>query len=118
MNEFTPYPGWRLHSRQEKQYMGTLHFYERWVHDRSKSGIIFLSTVKDDRVVYIAEGYGIGTINPKTFTERGGMAPIQRSVQFTVEAGQAALLDIMKENAQLWGKPKGGNDSHGTSEVV
>jgi hypothetical protein len=74
---------WRLFERKEKVYRGQKHFFEKWVHDESRSGIIFYSTLDErGKTCYVVEGYGIGTIDTKTFTERSMMAPIQRSCHY------------------------------------
>ena len=99
---------WRLFDRRKKMYHGQTFFYERWVHDRSKSGVVFYSTLdKDGRVFYVVEGYGIGTINSKTFTERSQCAPIQRSEHYSLEEATEALQKLKRENLKLWRKRSG-----------
>lgn len=92
---------WELHSRKEVEHEGETYFYERWVHPPSKSGIIFFSDRSKDsgRKIYVVEGYGVGTINPKTFKEIASMAPIQRTEWLTEEEGRAALERLKEENA-------------------
>lgn len=91
---------WELFSRQEKEHEGDTYFFERWVHRPSKSGIIFFSNkAASGRKIFVVEGYGIGTIDPKTFEESADVAPIQRTEWLTEEEGRAALERLKQENA-------------------
>ena len=82
---------WKLFDRKTKRHLGYLLFKEKWVEPITKSGVVFYSDISeiDDTnfygythpkgsVFYGIEAYGIGTVHPKTFTERGTMAPIER----------------------------------------
>lgn len=68
---------WKLFDRKEAKIEGKRCFYEKWIEPKGKSGIVFFCYPEEGRVVYVVEGYGVGTINPKTFRELGGIAPIQ-----------------------------------------
>lgn len=96
---------WELFSRREKEYEGKKHFYERWVHRASKSGCVFFSTVDEEgKVIYVVEGYGIGTVDPGEFREIADFAPIQRSVHKDEEKARRALRELMTENLEIWRK--------------
>jgi hypothetical protein len=51
---------------------------------------------------YVVEGYGIGTIRTKDFTEMGGLAPIQRSEHGSLEDARQALRSLMEDNEELF----------------
>jgi len=91
---------WKLHSREEKEYEGDTYFFERWVDPSSNSGMVFFSgrSKETGRKIFIVEGYGIGTIDPKRFKEIAPMAPIQRTTWSTEEEGRAALERLKQEN--------------------
>lgn len=92
-----------LLKREEKRYKGRKFFFEKWVEQKSKSGIVFYSSMRrsDGRKYYIVEGYGIGTIDPKTFKEIAGIAPIQRSEYRSPQAGRKGLAKLMRENLRI-----------------
>ena len=91
-----------LLKRQEKPFKGKKFFLEKWVEPKSKSGIVFFSTVKPDGSrYYVVEGYGIGTIDPKTFTAIADLAPIQRSEYRSLEAARKGLAKLMRENLEI-----------------
>jgi hypothetical protein len=84
-----------------RRYHGRKYFFERWVHDASSSGIIFYSTPDEEgKTYYVVEGYGIGTINTKTFSEReeAGIAPIQRSRHYDSHEARKRLEALKEEN--------------------
>lgn len=96
---------WQLLDRKAKEHQGKSFFYERYVQRESKSGIVFYSTlkrVKGKKIsIYVIEGYGIGTIDPKTFGEIGKMAPIQR-YELRDYATAKKTLEALKEfNSRL-----------------
>ena len=88
-----------LLKRWEKWHKGRKYFLERWVEPKSKSGIVFFSSIRrDGSKFYVVEGYGIGTIDPKTFKEIAGIAPIQRSEYRSLKGGRKGLAKLMREN--------------------
>lgn len=97
---------WVLHSRKEKNVivdgMSFTIFHERWVHKPSASGIVLYSYPKDSGIVYHGEGYGIGTIDPETFKERQGIAPIQPFDATSEAEVRQKLHDLMLENTESW----------------
>ena len=88
--------GWKLRQRLEKHKEGYKIFYEEWVHYESKSGLIFLSRVKDGKLSYYLESYGIGTINPDDFTECADVAPIIPREFSSRQEAEEGLKEIIK----------------------
>jgi hypothetical protein len=94
--------GWELFDRKTKEKAGKTYFYDRYVNKGNDSGMIFLSY--DDeagRTVYYVEGYGVGTIDTRTFEEKKGvgMAPIQTYASYDFEDAKRALFRFMRENS-------------------
>lgn len=96
--------GWTPFDAKEKEFEGDRYFYNRYIHRESKSGIVFYSTKSGGKKFFVVEGYGIGTINPRTFKEITDGAPIQRHEKDTEEEAEKALIDLMKENAEYFRK--------------
>jgi hypothetical protein len=94
--------GWELFDTKEKEWKGEQYFHNRYVHKESKSGIVYFSTENEGKKLFIVEGYGIGTINPKTFKETVDFAPIQRHELENEEDADKALVDLMKKNTDCW----------------
>ena len=93
-----------LLERKVRRYKGKKIFFEKWVEPRSKSGIVFYSNVKPKgSIYYVVEGYGIGTIDPKTFSEIPGVgcAPIQRSEYKSLAEAREGLAKLMKSNIEV-----------------
>lgn len=98
----TELPSWKLLNRKEKTFKGKQIFYERWVEKSTKSGIVFLSGVKETgESVFIVEGYGIGTINPKNFKPIAKSAPIQRYELTSEQEGREILTQLQEFNYRL-----------------
>ena len=92
--------GWTLFDSKEKEHEGDRYFYNRYIHRESKSGIVYYSTKsRAGKKYFVVEGYGIGTIDPKTFKEITEGAPIQRHEKDTEAEAEKALINLMKENA-------------------
>jgi hypothetical protein len=118
-SDFDPPEGWKLRKRQEWEFTmpdtsKVIGFQELWIHPDSKSGIMtYASFEVEDRVCqyghkhlasevyYIVEGYGIGTIDPKTLKEIGGFAPIERTEHATLEDARLALRYLMEDDLTL-----------------
>ena len=90
---------WRLKKRVEREYGGKVFFYDQWVEPESKSGIVFMNGIdrKSCKIIYVVEGYGIGTVDPKTFKEIADGAPIEH---FETESYEEAkrILEMLKEH--------------------
>lgn len=97
--------GWTLFDSKEKEVEGDRYFYNRYIHKKSKSGIVYYSTKsRAGKKYFVVEGYGIGTIDPRTFKEITDSAPIQRHEKDTEEQAEKALFELMKENAEYFRK--------------
>lgn len=92
--------GWELFEAKEKEWRGEHYFYNRYVHKESKSGIVYFSTEREGKKLFVVEGYGIGTIDPETFEEITDFTPIQRHEKEKEEDAEEALFDLMKENTE------------------
>jgi hypothetical protein len=93
---------WKLFAKKEKDYKGYHHFMERWVEPVSKSGIEYFSNVDGNgKLIFVVRGFGIGTINPKSFTERKGLAPIQEYELGNEADGRRVLEMLMEFNYRL-----------------
>ncbi len=92
--------GWELFDTKEKEFEGDRYFYNRYIHKKSKSGIVFYSTKSGGKKFFVVEGYSIGTINPRTFKEITDSALIQRHEKDTEEEAEKALIELMKENTR------------------
>lgn len=89
---------WRLYSRDEEEFKGETYFYEKWVEDETKSGMIFFSGLDEEgSKVYIVESYGIGTIDPKTFEEISDFAPIVYRKCHDEAEGRQFLENLQRE---------------------
>lgn len=95
--------GWELFDRKTKKVDGETYFFNRYINKKLKSGIIYLSgtSKKTGEKAYIVEGYGIGTIDPKTFKEIASAAPIARFEESTEEEAEKKLIELMKEYNEL-----------------
>jgi len=111
MKEFK---GWKLLNIRIKTVDGYEHFYERWVHVKSKSGIVFYSTIctnpqpnfygyehKKGSVYFVVEGYGIGTIDPKTFKEITNGTCIQHTEYEDREQAILGLQSLILEKNKI-----------------
>lgn len=94
--------GWKIFDTKEKEWKGEQYFYNRYVHKESKSGVVYFSTEKEGKKLFIVEGYGIATIDPETFEEIADLAPIQRHELEKEEDAEKALTDLMKKNMDYW----------------
>jgi hypothetical protein len=86
---------WKLFDRREKIVDGFNHFYERWVETDSNSGIVFYSDVFNGKIVFVVEGYGIGTIDHKMFKETVAGTCIDRN-EFVDEIEARIYLENMQ----------------------
>ena len=81
---------------------GNWLFSEKWFEPGSKSGIALHKILNPDgEIRYILEDYGIGTIDPKTFSKKSDGAPIQRMEYRTDDKAREALGNLMKKNLQM-----------------
>jgi hypothetical protein len=97
-----------LLKRREKWHKGKKYFHEQWVEPKSESGIVFYSSMRrsDGSKYYVVEGYGIGTIDPKTFNEIAGIAPIQRSEYTSLKTAKKGLAELKRENLKVINDPE------------
>lgn len=118
-SDFAPPDGWKLGERQEREMTmpdakKVLAFHELWLHPDSKSGIVTFATFeKEDHVCpyghehlageiyHVVEGYGIGTIDPRTHKEIGGFAPIEHTEHATLDDARLALRYLMEDHLTL-----------------
>ncbi len=85
--------------REEKEINGKSFFYEKWVEANSNSGIAFYMTQKPDgTVIYVVEGYGIGTIDSDTFEEIADGAPVQRTEYGSFREARKGLTKLIMNN--------------------
>jgi hypothetical protein len=94
--------GWEVFDTKEKEKKGEKYFHNRYIHKESKSGVIYFSTEKGGKRLFIVEGYGIGTIDPETFKEIAELAPLQRYELEKEEDAEKALIDLMNKNIDFW----------------
>lgn len=90
---------WELFSRREKEYKDKEFFFEKWVNPETKSGMVFFSTIVGNRITYVVEGYGVGTINPENFDEIADSAPIQRYEFHDLKKARRCLEDLKQFNS-------------------
>jgi hypothetical protein len=86
---------WKLLDRKEKIIDGFNHFFERWVETDSNSGMVFHSDISNGKIVFVVEGYGIGTIDHKTFKETVAGTCIDRN-EFVDEVEARIYLENMQ----------------------
>ncbi len=101
-NELNLPEGWEVFDIKEKKGRGEKHFYKRYVHKESKSGLIYFSTEKEGKRLFVVEEYGIGTIDPETFKQVAGSAPVQRYENEDEDYAEKTLIDLMKKTTALW----------------
>lgn len=94
--------GWEVFDAKEKKGRGEKHFYNRYIHKESKSGLIFFSTEKDGKKLFVVEEYDIGTIDPETFKQIAESASIQRYETEDEDEAEKTLIDLMKKNTAIW----------------
>ena len=96
-----------LLKRREKWHKGKKYFFEQWVEPKSKSGIVFFSSIRrDGSKFYVVEGYEIGTIDPKTFKEIEDGAIIQRSEYTSLREAKKGLAELKRENLEAINDPE------------
>ncbi len=94
--------GWELFDKKEYEERGEKHFHNRYVHKESKSGISYFSTKKDGKKLFVAESYGIGTIDPETFKETAHVEPVIRRERENETEAEKALVELMNKIIDIW----------------
>ena len=90
---------WRLRKRVEREHRGRVFFYEQWVDPESRSGIVFMNGIdrRTGKIIYVFEGYGIGTVDPETFEEIAEGAPVEHFRTYSYEEARR-ILEMLKEH--------------------